>query len=127
RKQLPSACHLNVGRFDRANDRDIGGPSKKGMPDMRSLINRFKRDAQGTVALVAGLSAIPLVLVAGVALDAERAYHDRTALQAAVDGAGLALGASDLSDLDGLTTSQVATRMSQLTSMANKYIAANYT
>ena len=78
---------------------------------MRRLIDRFRRDAQGSVALVAGLSAIPLVLVAGVALDMERAYHDRAGLQAAVDGAALALGASDLSDLDGLTTAQIATRM----------------
>jgi Flp pilus assembly protein TadG len=94
---------------------------------MRNLISRFKHDARGSVALLAGLSAIPMLLAAGVTVDMARASHEDTAFQAAVDAAALALAASDLSNLDGVTAAQLPTRMSQLNTMAKKYIKANYT
>jgi Flp pilus assembly protein TadG len=94
---------------------------------MRKLLNRFKRDARGTVALIAGLSAIPLLLAAGVAVDMARASHEDEAFQSAVDSAALAVAASDLSDLNAVTTAQMPARMALLNDLAKKYINANYT
>jgi Flp pilus assembly protein TadG len=78
------------------------------------------------VALLSGLTAIPLLLAAGVAVDMARASREHIAFQNAVDAAALALAASDLSNLDGLTTGEMPARMTQLNDMAKKYINANY-
>jgi Flp pilus assembly protein TadG len=94
---------------------------------MRKLIDRFRSDARGSVALVAGLSAVPLVLAAGVAVDMARAAHENATFQASIDAAALALAASDLSNTSGLTAAQLQVRMAQLSDMARKYISANYT
>jgi Flp pilus assembly protein TadG len=51
---------------------------------------RFLGDRSGSVAVVAAVSIAMLLLAAGLALDAIRAYDIRTELQAAADGAALA-------------------------------------
>ena len=55
---------------------------------------RFKDDRSGNIAIVAALSAVPLVLAIGVAVDYSRAIAARSDLQEAVDAAVIA-GARD--------------------------------
>jgi Flp pilus assembly protein TadG len=64
---------------------------------MRRLISNFGRNQRGNVAVVFGLAAIPILGVAGVALDYSRASHFRSKLQTTVDAAALA-GATETSD-----------------------------
>lgn len=56
----------------------------------RPLLSRLFANGDGNVAIIAGLSAIPLVAAAGVAIDTVRAENLRTSLAAALDGAVLA-------------------------------------
>ena len=60
------------------------------MSFLRRLISR----REGNIAIMFGLAAIPLVIAVGMAIDMSRAYSVRTRLNAALDDAGLALGAS---------------------------------
>ena len=59
-------------------------------------LNRLKQDRSGNLAIIAALSAIPLVLAIGIAVDYARASAARSDLQSAVDAAVLA-GARDAS------------------------------
>lgn len=54
-------------------------------------LRRFRRDDRGAVAMMMGLGMIPLVIMAGAALDYSRASKERTVLAAALDAAGLAM------------------------------------
>lgn len=51
-------------------------------------------DRRGAVAVIFALSAIPLMLFAGLAVDISRAYTIRARLASALDAAGLAVGSS---------------------------------
>src|SRR5438270_11812984 len=51
---------------------------------------KFHRSQQGAVSLVAGLSAVALVSVAGAAVDEVRLTHAASSLQTVLDGAALA-------------------------------------
>jgi Flp pilus assembly protein TadG len=51
----------------------------------------FWRDAKGATALTFALAAVPLVMIAGVAVDYSRAISEQTSLQAALDAATLAV------------------------------------
>jgi hypothetical protein len=59
-----------------------------------SLLRRLISRREGNIAIMFGLAAIPLVVAVGMAIDISRAYSVRTRLGAALDDAGLALGAS---------------------------------
>jgi Flp pilus assembly protein TadG len=63
------------------------------------LIAKFRADQRGNVAVVFGLAAIPILGVAGVALDYTRASHFRSELQTAVDASALA-GAVQIEDIE---------------------------
>lgn len=76
---------------------------------------RFVRSKRGNVAMIYGLSLIPLTVAAGAGLDLGRAMVVRARLAEALDAAGLAVGATS-----GLTTSQMQT-------LAQQYFNANYT
>ena len=54
----------------------------------------FWAHERGAIAIIFALSLIPLLLAAGVAIDLIRGQHARTALQAAVDAAVLAVGSN---------------------------------
>jgi Flp pilus assembly protein TadG len=56
--------------------------------------SRLRLDRRGSIAAVLALSFVPLVLAAGAAVDASRAYLVRARLSAALDAAGLAVGSS---------------------------------
>lgn len=57
-------------------------------------LRRFAADRRGNTALIFALSAFPLLLAMGVAVDTSRTVHHRTKLANALDAAGLAAGAS---------------------------------
>jgi Flp pilus assembly protein TadG len=58
------------------------------------LLKRFRRDARGTVAIIAGLSFVPMLGMAGAAVDMIRASNVKTHLQAALDAGALAAATS---------------------------------
>lgn len=62
-----------------------------------SLLNRFRHDAGGTVALILGLSLVMLCVTVGLAIDASRAYNLSNKIEAILDAAALA-GAKLLDD-----------------------------
>jgi Flp pilus assembly protein TadG len=60
----------------------------------RSLVanlRRLRRDDRGAVAMMMGLGMIPLMIMAGAAIDYTRATKERTALTTALDATGLAM------------------------------------
>ena len=68
---------------------------------LKRMINRFKRDTSGKVAIIFALSAVPMFMAAGAALDFVRASNTQAQMQAALDAGALAAAASrDLSDSD---------------------------
>ncbi|HHI82861.1 MAG TPA: pilus assembly protein [Rhizobiales bacterium] len=79
------------------------------------ILSRFASSASGSVAMTMAISAIPLFLAAGIALDFVRGLQAESKLQAAVDSAALAAAhEEDLSD-------------SELDSYVRKYLTANGT
>ncbi len=73
----------------------------------------FFRDVAGSMPIILAISAVPLLLASGAAVDMVQANNSKTALQAAVDAAALA-GA----------TSRI-TNPSQLRSLVGKFISSN--
>lgn len=66
---------------------------------IKRLVNRFKTNTSGNVAIIFALSAVPMFMAAGAALDFVRASNSKTQMQAALDAGALAAAASpDLSD-----------------------------
>jgi Flp pilus assembly protein TadG len=59
-----------------------------------SLLRRLISRREGNISIMFGLAAIPLIVSVGMGIDISRAYSVRTRLNAALDDAGLALGAS---------------------------------
>lgn len=86
------------------------GPISALLASLRRLAGR----REGNIAILFGLSAIPLVIGAGIAIDTVRAYSVKTQLGAALDAAALAVG------------SEVNQTQSSLTTYLNNYFAANY-
>jgi Flp pilus assembly protein TadG len=77
-------------------------------------LRRLAGRREGNIAILFGLSAIPLVIGAGIAIDTVRAYSVKTQLSAALDAAALAVG------------SELNQTPSNLTTDLNNYFAANY-
>lgn len=59
---------------------------------LKSLIARFLGDHHGGVAMIVGLSILPLAALLGLAIDSSRGYMVKSKLQGAVDAAALAGG-----------------------------------
>jgi len=77
-----------------------------------NALRRMFGDRKGNVAVMVGLSLVPLSLGAGVALDVGRFYTARSQLQWAVDSAALAVGNAGLEGTAART-------------LAQNYVAAN--
>jgi Flp pilus assembly protein TadG len=69
-------------------------------------LRRLAARREGNVAILFGLSAIPVIVGAGIAIDAARAYTVKMELSAALDASALAVGSSS-----GLTSAQLQTRL----------------
>ncbi len=61
---------------------------------LRSLVSRFKNDNKGTVAVITGVTLIPVMLCAGIAVDYTRIAHTRGLVDDALDAAVLMAGQS---------------------------------
>lgn len=70
------------------------------------LVADFRRAKRGNVAITFALALLPLVGATGAAIDYSRGSNARTALQAALDAAGLILS----KEAQGLTTAQLLAR-----------------
>lgn len=57
---------------------------------VRSTSHRFYQEEQGAVAIIFALSLLPLIVLAGAAIDYSRTSSDRQQLQDAIDAAALA-------------------------------------
>ena len=71
---------------------------------LKERLKRFASNTRGNVTLMAGISAIPLVIAGGAAIDYERAINAKTQLQASLDSAVLYASAQNSSDNTVLTT-----------------------
>jgi Flp pilus assembly protein TadG len=74
-------------------------------PSRTNLFQRFRDARSGSVGLIFGLSVIPIVAAAGMAIDYSRVSAGRAEIQAAVDTAALA-AARDASNLTNAQTEQ---------------------
>ena len=73
----------------------------------KSLLKRFAADQNGTIAVMAGLAAIPLMLAAGAAIDFARYHNAQTEVQAALDAGALAgAAAKNVTDGERVTMAQ---------------------
>jgi Flp pilus assembly protein TadG len=77
-------------------------------------LRALARDRRGNIAMMFGLTAIPMVIGIGVAVDATRAYTVKVRLGNALDAAALAVGSTF-----GDTPAQLQTRL-------QNYFTANY-
>ena len=89
-------------------------------------LRSFLLNSAGNMTMMATLAAVPLFAALGAGVDYVRVARETTSLQAAVDSALLAIIASDQSDLTGLTTSQKAQRLTELKTIAERFLEANY-
>lgn len=60
------------------------------MTKMKKSLRKFMKDTAGNVTMIFGLSAVPLMLAAGAAIEYSNMLDARTKLQAATDSAALA-------------------------------------
>lgn len=83
---------------------------------LSNLMRRFSNDKRGAVAVLFALSVIPLMVMAGLAVDLSRAYLVKTRLSHALDSAGLAVGSMRTS----------STSSTYLESQFTNFVTANY-
>jgi Flp pilus assembly protein TadG len=81
---------------------------------LKERLKRFASNTHGNVTLMAGISAIPLVIAGGAAIDYERAINAKTQLQASLDSAVL------------YASAQNSTSNDVLTSVSRPYLDSNY-
>jgi Flp pilus assembly protein TadG len=91
-----------------------------------ALLRAFARAKNANVAMIFGISLIPMVLAAGTGLDYARAVMVRQSMGEALDAAALAIGKTDSkpSTCAAGSTDPACTALLQ---MAQQYFAANYT
>ncbi len=81
---------------------------------IKCMVTRFRAGTSGNVAIIFALSAVPMLLAAGAALDFVQATNKQAQLQAAIDAGALAAAATpDLSD-------------SERVDLANSVFASNF-
>ncbi|WP_373504781.1 hypothetical protein [Aestuariivirga sp.] len=97
------------------------------MSRRQSKLKELLRNTSGNITLTVALAALPMLTVAGAAIDYVSMSRDITSFQSAVDTAVMAVTASDLASLTGLSGNALTQRMTQLETMASNYIEANYT
>ncbi|MDA7948663.1 MAG: pilus assembly protein [Hyphomicrobiaceae bacterium] len=71
------------------------------------VAERFRKDRSGTVALLFGLTLIPIILAVGGAIDYANANHMRAKLQNALDSAAFAVGREVVGGTDAGAARQV--------------------
>lgn len=97
------------------------------LSSVRKNFKAFRKDHRGSITTIAAVSALPMMLCAGAAIDTIRVSREQVAFDAAVDSAALAVAADDRASLQGLSTTQQNARIAELETYAKKYLAENYT
>jgi Flp pilus assembly protein TadG len=92
----------------------------------KPIWKRFLKDQSGSVLQILGLSAVPLFLATGAAVDMMRATREQAAFYGSVDAAALAIAGDDKSATVGVDTATLATNKVYLEDLAKKYILADY-
>ena len=90
-------------------------------------LKAFRKNTMGNISQITAAAAIPMMIAAGAAIDTVRINREQVAFDAAVDSAALAVAADDRASLQGLSSSQAATRIAELEAYAKKYMEENYT
>ncbi len=90
-------------------------------------LKAFRKDCLGSITQITAVSALPMMLAAGAAIDTVRINREQVAFDAAVDSAALAVAADDRASLAGLSDAQTTARMAELEEFAKKYMSENYT
>jgi Flp pilus assembly protein TadG len=80
-----------------------------------SFVQKFARDCNGNAAMIFGITALPLLLASGAAIDLVQTNRSQTILQGAADAAALAGASSGKTDDKDIEV------------IANKFLAANGT
>ncbi len=83
-------------------------------PATSSLFSKWRRCQSANVAMIFGLSLVPVILAAGSAIDVSRALVVRSRLSQALDAAGLAVGGT------------IGLNEAQTQQLAQNYFDANY-
>ncbi|NWG46284.1 MAG: hypothetical protein HXY25_07020 [Alphaproteobacteria bacterium] len=83
-------------------------------PHLRPVLGWLGRRSPGNVAMIFGISLIPLLIAAGTAVDMSRAVIVKSRLSKAIDAAGLAVGGS------------IGKTQQELEQIASDYFYANY-
>ena len=100
------------------------------MPALRrrplALLRNALRSERGNLTPIVALTAVPMAVVAGGAIDYVNMNRDITEFQAAADSAAFAVTSSTRSALSGLSEEQKAARLTELTAFAQDYINNNY-
>jgi Flp pilus assembly protein TadG len=89
-------------------------------------LKRLLKNSAGNVSIFLGIAAIPMFLGMGTAVDSILASREKTAFQAALDAATVAVAADDRSDFTGLSVSDKATKLEKLRLMAETFLKSNY-
>ncbi|HEX3755864.1 MAG TPA: TadE/TadG family type IV pilus assembly protein, partial [Rhizomicrobium sp.] len=91
-----------------------------------ALLRAFARAKNANVAMIFGISLIPMVLAAGPGLDYARAVMVRQSMGEALDAAALAIGKTD-NKPSSCAADSTDTGCTALLQVAQQYFAANYT
>ncbi|MCB1428037.1 MAG: hypothetical protein KDJ66_02775 [Nitratireductor sp.] len=97
------------------------------MGRMFQQINSFLADKRGNFAIIFGLSLVPLMGLAGAALDYSRILKAENRLQSAADAAALAAasGGSDVNDMRRIAASFVESNAPDLAPTAETTVSGN--
>ena len=66
------------------------------MRSFSSLMNRFRRDQRGNIAVIFAIAAIPLISAVGCAIDYSEATRIKAKLQSAADAAAVGVDLAEL-------------------------------
>jgi Flp pilus assembly protein TadG len=99
---------------------------KSSQTGKKPIWKRFLKDQNGTVLQLLALSALPMFLAVGAAVDMMRASREQTAFYGAVDAAALAIAGDDRSATVGVDSATLAANKVALQDLATKYILADY-
>lgn len=93
-----------------------------------ALLQRFRRDGRGNVAVMTGLLAVPLLAVSGIAIDYSRSSFVRSFLQAEADAAalGAAAGGQSVDDAKWVTAAQDHTKSRFSSGISNLSITGKW-
>ncbi len=100
--------------------------SKPFMSKITRRLQRFIKNENANVTILAGLAVIPMFLAAGSAIDMVRINREQQTFQSAVDSAVIAVAGSPRSAVGGLEGQALTDRISELEDYAREFLQINY-